>query len=131
MGYSRKRLTGKGKARYTAYYWDIKGNERSAGTFGSEKEADKAWQKAETEIAAGKVGDRRRGRQTLRHYVDRRSSARSNARMPPHAGFGAGNLPMCPKLMASSAFPPTFGDTRRTRHSWARRHRRLSASLKS
>ncbi|MFG1921093.1 tyrosine-type recombinase/integrase [Cryptosporangium sp. NPDC048952] len=71
MGYSRKRFSGKGKPRYTAYFVDIKGKERSAGTFGSEKEADKAWQKAEVEIAAGKVGDRRRGRQTLRRYVEK------------------------------------------------------------
>jgi integrase len=70
MGFSRPRVGKSGKMRYTAYYIDIRGMERSAGTYGSEKLANRAWQKAEVEVAAGKVGDPRRGRQTFRRYVE-------------------------------------------------------------
>ncbi|MGP3921425.1 tyrosine-type recombinase/integrase [Nonomuraea sp. 10N515B] len=69
MGFSRKRLGKDGKPRYTAYYLDIKGKERSAGTYSSKKESDKAWQKAETKVAEGRVGDPKRGRQTFEAYV--------------------------------------------------------------
>ncbi len=69
MGYSRKRTGGDGKPRYTAYYWDLKGAEKSAGTFSSKKEADKAWRDAEALVAQGRVGDPRRGRQTFERYV--------------------------------------------------------------
>lgn len=69
MGYSRKRTGRDGKARYTAYYLDIRGNERSAGTFPNKKVADKAWQNAEVKVAEGRAGDPRRGRQTFATYV--------------------------------------------------------------
>jgi integrase len=69
MGYSRVRTGRDGKRRYTAYYWDIRGCERSAGTFSSRKEADKAWQREETKVAEGRAGDPRRGRQTFERYV--------------------------------------------------------------
>jgi integrase len=70
MGYSRKRTGRSGKPRYTAYYLDIRGKERSAGTFGSEKASDKAWQHAEAKVAEGRGGDPARGRQTFRRYVE-------------------------------------------------------------
>ncbi|MFI9847382.1 tyrosine-type recombinase/integrase [Nonomuraea sp. NPDC051941] len=69
MGFSRKRIGRDGKPRYTAYYWDIKGRERSAGTFSNKKEADKEWQKAEAKVAEGRVGDPKRGRQPFERYV--------------------------------------------------------------
>lgn len=69
MGFSRKRLGRDGKPRYTAYYLDIKGKERSAGTFSNKKDADKEWQKAEAKVAEGRVGDPKRGRQTFERYV--------------------------------------------------------------
>jgi integrase len=69
MGYSQKRVGRGGKPRYTAVYADIRGERRSAGTFSSKKEADKAWQRAETRQAEGRLGDPRRGRQTFRRYV--------------------------------------------------------------
>ncbi len=70
MGYSRKRTGRAGKARYTAYYLDLRGEERSAGTFSNAKDADKAWQRAETRIAEGRASDPARGRQTFRRYVE-------------------------------------------------------------
>ncbi|GAA1532961.1 hypothetical protein GCM10009827_058680 [Dactylosporangium maewongense] len=51
-------------------YRDHHGRERSAGTFTSKKRANKAWQKAETDLAAGKIGDPKRGRQKLARYVN-------------------------------------------------------------
>ena len=69
MGYSRLRTGLDGKSRYTAYYWDIRGRERSAGTFPNKKDADRAWQREEGKVAEGRVGDPRRGRQTFRRYV--------------------------------------------------------------
>jgi integrase len=69
VGFTRTRLGKDGKPRYTAYYYDIRGRERSAGTFGNSKDAARAWHKAEIEVASGKVGDPRRGRQTFERYV--------------------------------------------------------------
>ncbi|MEU0521800.1 site-specific integrase [Streptosporangium sp. NPDC006007] len=69
MGYSRKRIGRNGKARYTAYYFDIKGLEKSAGTFSNKKDADVAWQRAEAKVAEGRVGDPKRGRQSFERYV--------------------------------------------------------------
>ena len=69
MGYSRIRTGRDGMRRYTAYYWDIRGRERSAGTFSSRKDADRAWQREETKVAEGRAGDPRRGRQAFERYV--------------------------------------------------------------
>ena len=71
MGYAKKRTGKDGKPRYTAVYLDLRGSERSAGTFSSEKAANQAWQKAEVEQRQGRVGDPARGRQSLRKYVER------------------------------------------------------------
>ena len=70
MGYSRERTGRDGRPRYTAYYWDVRGRERSAGTFSSKKAADKAWQSQETKVDEGRAGDPRRGRQTFQRYVE-------------------------------------------------------------
>ena len=72
MGYAKKRTAKDGRPRYTAVYVDLRGSERSAGTFASEKAADRAWQKAEVELRQGRVGDPARGRQTFRKYVEDR-----------------------------------------------------------
>jgi integrase len=69
MGYTRKRTGRNGKARYTAYYVDLRGRERSAGTFSNKKDASDAWQDAEASVRAGKHGDPRRGKQTFQAYV--------------------------------------------------------------
>ena len=72
MGYAKKRFGKDGRPRYTAVYVDLRGSERPAGTFASEKAADRAWQKAEVELRQGRVGDPARGRQTFRAYVEER-----------------------------------------------------------
>jgi hypothetical protein len=63
MGYSRNRPGQDGRPRYTAYYWDLRGRECSAGTFRRKKDADRAWQAAEARVAEGRATDLRRGRQ--------------------------------------------------------------------
>jgi integrase len=72
MGFARKRVGKDGKTRYTATYVDLRGSIRSAGTFASEKAANKAGQSAEVELRQGRVGDPARGRQTFRKYVEER-----------------------------------------------------------
>jgi integrase len=72
MGFARKRVGKDGKPRYTAVYVDLRRSIRSAGTFTSEKAADRAWQRAEVELRQGRVGDPARGRQTFRRYVEQR-----------------------------------------------------------
>jgi hypothetical protein len=47
----------KGGTKYTAIYRDVRGRLRSAGTFGTKRQAARAWQRAEAELAAGRVGD--------------------------------------------------------------------------
>jgi integrase len=69
MGFSRKRTGRDGRPRYTAYYLDIRGRERSAGTFSNKKDASDAWKKAEADVSTGKPGDPSRGRQTFEVYV--------------------------------------------------------------
>jgi hypothetical protein len=61
-----------GKPRYTAVYVDLRGSERSAGRFGSERAANQAWQDAEADLRRGHIGDPARGRQTFRKYVEER-----------------------------------------------------------
>src|SRR5262245_44753043 len=70
MGWLIPRPGRDGKVRYMAAYRDLKGKQRSAGTFDRKRDANRAWQKAEADIAAGKVSDPKRGRQTFRRYVE-------------------------------------------------------------
>jgi integrase len=70
MGYPKRRIGKDGKPRYTAVYVDLRGSERSAGTFASEKAANRAWQQAEVELRQGRVGDPTRGRQSFQRYVE-------------------------------------------------------------
>ena len=72
VGFAKKRVGRDGKPRYTAVYVDLRGSERSAGTFPSEKAANRAWQKAEVELRQGRIGDPARGRQTFEKYVEER-----------------------------------------------------------
>jgi integrase len=69
MGSVRRRVEQDGRVRYLALYRDLRGRQVSAGTFSSKREAAKAWQRAEVELAQGRVGDRRRGLQTFERYL--------------------------------------------------------------
>ncbi len=69
MGYSRLRRDVQDKARYTAYYWDLRGHARSAGTFVRKRDAERAWRKAEAKIADGRFVNIADGRQRFHDYV--------------------------------------------------------------
>src|SRR5262249_60261144 len=77
MGWNQKRTTRNRGIRYRACYRDLRGQIQTAGTFSSKRNADKAWQKAETRLAEGRLGDPRRGRQTFHRYVTKEG-------LPPH-----------------------------------------------
>jgi hypothetical protein len=65
LGYSRERVGKDGKSRWMACYTDATGKKCSAGTFATERQADKAWQRAESKVSEG----RQTGRQQFRRYV--------------------------------------------------------------
>jgi hypothetical protein len=69
MGYSRLRYDLQGRARYTAYYWDLHGHARSAGTFIRKRDANRAWRKTEAKIADGQFVNVADGRQRFDRYV--------------------------------------------------------------
>jgi len=70
MGFVRERPGTHGGVRYQALYDDVKGRRGSAGTFPTEAEAARAWQRAEDRQADGRGTDTRRTRQRLRRYVE-------------------------------------------------------------
>jgi len=53
MGFTRERVGADGKVRYAATYRDLRGRQRSAGTFGNRRQAGRAWQRAEGKVAQG------------------------------------------------------------------------------
>ena len=70
MGWLKEHKGQDGKTLYYAVYRDLHGRERSAGSFTSKREANQAWQDAESDLRAGKrIGDPKRGRQRFRDYV--------------------------------------------------------------
>ena len=70
MAWLKSRTKQDGTVQYTGMYRDLQGHERSAGTHTSKREALRKAAAAESQAQAGKVGDPKRGRQTLRHYVE-------------------------------------------------------------
>jgi integrase len=70
VGWLMERSGRDGRPTYTAMYRDLRGRQRSAGTFTSERQANRAWQRAEAALASGRIPDPRRGRQTARAYVE-------------------------------------------------------------
>ncbi|TDC58540.1 site-specific integrase [Actinomadura sp. KC345] len=70
MGFARLRKSKDGRERYTALYRDQRGRVRSAGTYSTELQADKAWQKAEAKLALDRLPDAGKGRQRFRRYVE-------------------------------------------------------------
>jgi hypothetical protein len=71
VGSTRERIGSDGSVRYTALYRDLKGRQRSAGTFTTQRQADRAWPRAESKVAQGQLGEPVRGRQTFRDYVEK------------------------------------------------------------
>lgn len=70
MGWVRKHAGTDGRPRYTAVYRDRRGRKRSAGTFSTKRDADRAWLQAELLMAQGRLGAADTGKLTFRRYVD-------------------------------------------------------------
>jgi integrase len=70
VGFVRERPGTNGGVRYQALYDDVKGHRRAAGTFVTQAEAVRAWQRAEDRQADGRGTDTRRTRQRFRSYVE-------------------------------------------------------------
>jgi hypothetical protein len=70
VGFVRERPGTNSGVRYQALYDDVKGHRRSAGTFVTEAEATRAWQRAEDRQADGRSSDTRRTRQRFRYVED-------------------------------------------------------------
>ena len=69
MGYVRCRQNKLRKHRYTAVFWDVRGVERSAGTFGRKVLAERAWKSAEASVADGRYLDLDQGRKRFADYA--------------------------------------------------------------
>lgn len=69
MGYSIRRHDVKNE-RWTAYYMAPSGDKRSAGTFDTEREADKAWKRMEGRVLDDRWVDARPGKITFDEFVD-------------------------------------------------------------
>lgn len=70
MGWLRKRLGADGKPRYQAVYRDARGRVRTAGTFGTKRDAERAWLQAELLLAQGRLGGADLGKLTFSRYVN-------------------------------------------------------------
>jgi integrase len=69
VGYPKKRCNKNGP-RYTAVYLDADGNERSAGTFDTKREANEAWKAAEAKVNEGRGHYLTRGRMLFQTYAE-------------------------------------------------------------
>ena len=70
MGWLIERSETTGRTTYTAAYRDVRGRQRSAGTFSSRRQAERAWQRAEAQQEMGRARELKQGRQSLRHYIE-------------------------------------------------------------
>lgn len=70
MGWVTRRVDADGKVRFMARYRDRRGRKRTAGTFPTERQAQRAWQRTERDQEVGRIGDPNRGKQSLRAYVE-------------------------------------------------------------
>jgi integrase len=70
VAWTVKRVGDGGRPRYQARYRDARGRERSAGTFATKKEAERAAVQTEALHATGRLGAADVGKLTFRQYVD-------------------------------------------------------------
>jgi integrase len=70
MPWAEKKIGKDGKKRYTGVYRDLRGHNRSAGTFNRRRDAIREAAKAEVRVAEGRGGDPRRGKMNFTTYVD-------------------------------------------------------------
>jgi integrase len=69
MGRTLQRVGKGGDRKFTAYFRDENGVERSAGTFTVRREAERAWRRREHDVAAGERRRQEVARQSLARYA--------------------------------------------------------------
>jgi integrase len=104
MPWVRRRIGAHGELRFAALYRDPSGRTRSAGTFDSRREADRAARRAESSVESGSWFDRTAGRVTFRRYVEETWWPSRHLELSTKAGYRAnldrhflpyfGNMPM-------------------------------------
>jgi hypothetical protein len=67
-----------------------RGRQRSAGTYPSKRQADRAWQRAEVRLELGRAGDPAKSRQTFRQYVEETWLPNHEAEATIRAGYTGG-----------------------------------------
>jgi integrase len=70
LSFAKKRVGAGGKVTYTAVYLDPDGRERSAGTFGGKREAEKAARRAQNAVESAEWIDPVDGKLTFERYVE-------------------------------------------------------------
>jgi integrase len=103
MGYVRCRRSKSGKARYTGVYCDVRGKERSAGTFARQDEASRAWKSAEARVIDGRYLDVDAGRRRFASYATETWLLQFAGESSTIQLYG---------LMLEKYLLPEFGDTR-------------------
>jgi integrase len=84
-----RRVRQDGSVGYTATYRDPSGRGRSAGTFKSRREAERAGRRAETKVEDGSWLDRAAGRITFRDYVEQVWWPSRHLELSTRAGYRA------------------------------------------
>lgn len=102
MSWVQRRVGEDGAVRYTATYRDPAGRGRSAGTFTSRREAERAGRRAESKVEDGSWLDRNAGRISFRDYVEQVWWPSRHLEVSTRAGYRA-NL--------DKHFLPYFGAT--------------------
>lgn len=70
MGWVRKRLGSDGRPQYQANYRDARGQVRTAGTYTTKRDAERAWLQRELLLSQGRLGAADTGRLTFTRYVE-------------------------------------------------------------
>ena len=97
----RPRLTADGRRRYVALYRDPTGRQRSAGTFATERQAERAAHRSESTVETGAWISSAAGRVTFRDYVQQVWLPSRHVEVSTMAGY---------RSYLDKHFLPFFGD---------------------
>ena len=97
----RPRLTADGRRRYVALYRDPTGRQRSAGTFATERQAERAAHRSESTVETGAWISTAAGRITFRDYVQQVWLPSRHVEVSTMAGY---------RSYLDKHFLPSFGD---------------------
>jgi hypothetical protein len=70
MGWIRKRVDDDSRTRYQANYRDARGRVRTAGTFATKRDAERAWLQRELLLSQGRLGAADTGKLSFTRYVE-------------------------------------------------------------